>query len=130
METTKWQTRRVRTFRVFVEVDEPTLTKERCVISVGSALSPLLRSPRRTLAALVIASSTALAACGSTTAAASDGGSSLAGSAASNRSGPSFAPVSVVLSDVTAQMLAAAPRGSSEDHEARFTLRALTRSGR
>ncbi len=97
------------------------------------AVPRALRSRRWALAALVMAGTAALSACGSsaTSASGTTGGSSVTGSTAGG--GGSHRPstgVAVVDSDVTAQMVSAAPRGSSRSHEATFTLHALTTSGR
>lgn len=99
--------------------------------------SAVARPPRSRwwgVAALVMAGSAALAACGSSvgtgSAAGSSGSSTTSGSAAANGGSPgSSTGVAVVLSDVTAQMVTAAPQVSSHSDEATFTLHALTASG-
>ena len=82
-------------------------------------------------AVLAVAGSTVLAACGST--AATSAASAPAGGAASSQpaaASSSPAPVAVVESSVTAQMVSAASGASSSSHEATFTLHAYTAAGR
>jgi len=79
-------------------------------------------SKRWAAAVVVLAGSAALAACGSSSTATSSG--------AAGRTQRSSPPVAVVDSNVTAQMVAAAPRASSRSDEATFTLHAYTARGR